>query len=123
MSSGLDPFPPRCCRCNVAIALAVFEMNIKDDKERELFQMKSLEHSVQLGENEMWVECSSCDYREVRTTSNPPMFVYCKNGTCGKQTCYFCYMEISKTSLKSLEESDDESKIYHLSMYRANTSS
>lgn len=105
-------YPPKCCHCNVDINLHVFEMNITDPNQRNLFLLKTITQSCILHENERWVECPFCSYREIYVTENDPLYFDCIK--CEKRSCYTCLLEITEDYYSSDEEDDIDGIKYHL---------
>lgn len=97
-------FPPKCSVCNIEINLQIFERNITKEAQLSKFQSLSCSYFIKLNENEMWIECPYCDYREIRNTSNDPFMVYCQNEICKKITCFYCYKEITDSQLHKINE-------------------
>lgn len=98
-------FPPKCSICNIDINLQIFERNITKESQLSKFQSLSCSYFIKLNENEMWVECPYCDYKEIRNTSNDPFMVYCQNESCKKISCFYCFKEITDMQLNMINES------------------
>lgn len=108
-SNFANDFPPKCCICKIAINVQVFERNIRMESQRNKFLAISLDHFLVLDENEMWVDCPSCDYKEIRLTSSEPNTIYCQNELCKRTSCYYCYKEVTNSHLISISQALDNS--------------
>jgi len=97
-------------------------MNIKKVEQLQLYESVVLAHTVELGPNETWVCCPNCPYREIRETSNDPLFIFCRGEVCGKQYCYWCFKEVTPESIDEYQDDnmdDDEMENHEISKHMA----
>ena len=109
--------PPRCPDCRVELNLNIVERIMTTNQIQQfhttMFELVWAKQVV--GSNEVLCQCPFCNFAEIRQTDQKSvMFVFCRQESCKKITCFVCKTEVFDTEIDSDNEYLDDFQVENL---------